>query len=73
MRKFLLAAALLGAMACGEKAEDGMGDSSEMAPPAAAMTDTNSMGAMADSMGSMADSMHTMADSMKKMAGDSGM
>lgn len=55
MRKFLLAAALLGAVAaCGEKNDEGMEEGGEMAPPAAeTMTSDsgNAMGGMAaDSM-----------------------
>ena len=71
MRKFLLAAALIGSVAaCGEKQGEGMEEGGEMAPPAAATADST-MGKMADSMGTMADSMGAMADSMKKMADDS--
>ena len=62
MRKFLLAAALLGAVAaCGEKSDDSMGEGGEMAPPAAtADTGMTNMGGMAnDSMTN--DSSTTMA------------
>lgn len=59
MRKFLMAAAVLAVAACGEAAEEGMEDTTTMAPaPAEQMTE------MADSMGAMADSMKTIADSM---------
>ena len=59
MRKFLMAAAVLAVAACGEAAEEGMEDTTTMAPAPA-----EQMGEMVDSMGSMVDSMQTIADSM---------
>jgi hypothetical protein len=62
MRKFLMAAAVLGVAACGEQTDGAMEDTTTMAPPPAAQ-----MGEMADSMGAMADSMKQIADSMKSV------
>lgn len=59
MRKFLMAAAVLAVAACGEAAEEGMEDTTTMAPaPAEQMTE------MVDSMDTMVDSMKTIVDSM---------
>lgn len=59
MRKFLMAAAVLAVAACGEAAEEGMEDTTTMAPAPA-----EQMEEMADSMDTIVDSMKTIADTM---------
>ena len=68
MRKFLLGAALLGAVACGEAGEEGMDDDAAMDAPAAAaeaapMAD-DSMTTMDSTMGGMDHSADSTASEM---------
>jgi hypothetical protein len=63
-----MAAALLGAVACGEAGEDEGMETEGMDAAAPA----EQMGEMVDSMGSMADSMGAMVDSMKTMVDSTG-
>lgn len=65
MRKFLMAAAVLAVAACGEAAEEGMEDTTTMAPaPAETMMDTTTMapdsGAMGGDTTMAADTTHQM-------------
>jgi hypothetical protein len=61
MRKFLMAAALLGAVACGEAGEEGMDEAAESA--------TEMVDDAAGTMGAATDSAGTVVDSMAAKAG----
>lgn len=60
MRKFLMAAAVLGVAACGEKTDGTMEDTTTVVTPPPA----EQMGEMVDSMGAMVDSMKKITDSL---------
>ena len=61
MRKFLMAAAVLGVAACGEKTDGGVVE--DTTTPAAVVAPVVDTTPMTDSTGAMGDSAHAMPDS----------